>query len=87
MHDAALVRLMSYAFHHSDLKLHGSLSPEDIKDIEIVPYSDADWAGDASTTKSTTGFWLELYSPSSGRSWLISWGAILQTPLYLFGYS
>ena len=87
VHDAALVRLMSYAFHHSDLKLHGSLSPEDIKDIEIVPYSDADWAGDASTTKSTTGFWLELYSPSSGRSWLISWGAILQTPLYLFGYS
>ena len=79
VHDSALVRLMSFAFHNSDLTLNGALAPEDIHDVAIVPYSDADWAGDGSTTRSTTGFWLELCSMKSGRCWPISWGAILQT--------
>ena len=79
VHDAALVRLMSYCSFNSELVLKGKLSPNDLHEVRIVPYSDADWSGDASTTKSTTGIWVELEAPTSGNTWPLSWGATLQT--------
>ena len=79
VHDAALIRMMSYAAHHADMVLCGQLSPLDLEDLEIVPYSDADWNGDPATTKSTTGVWVELASAKSGNTWPVSWGAVLQT--------
>ena len=77
--DAALVRVMSYLKSTLDFELTGSLSPDDIHDIEIRLFTDADWAGDASSTKSTNGLWIELYSPSSGRFWGLTWRAWKQT--------
>ena len=48
-------------------------------DLTLLAYSDADWNGDPATSKSTTGFWLELASESSGHTWPISWGTLKQT--------
>ena len=72
MHDAALIRLMAYSDSHSDYGLHGTLAPADLKDAEIAVYSDADLSGDPATTKSTTGFGVKLYAPSSGSTWPLS---------------
>ena len=69
---------MAYCHHAPALKLCGELAPSDLADLQIRIYSDSDWAGDGSTSKSTSGIWLELYSPSSGRSMPISWAAVLQ---------
>ena len=77
--DAALVRLMGYLEQNADLALFGSLSPEDLEDLLLVLFTDADWAGDASTSKSTSGCWLELCSPKSGRTWPIAWSTCKQT--------
>ena len=64
---------MSYLQAFPDLELHSSLSPGDIDDLIIEYYCDADLNGDVDTTKSTSGMWLELLSPSSGRRWRVSW--------------
>ena len=79
VHDNALIRLMSYCAHHYDYVLQGTLSPDDLHDVVIRPFPDADWSGDPCTTRSTTGFWLELFAKSSGNSWPLSWGSVLQT--------
>ena len=70
---------MAYAAAHCDLKMHGTLSPDDLKDLCINSYSDADWNGDPETTKSTTGFHIEICGRSSGNTWAASWGSVLQT--------
>lgn len=72
-HDDGLTRLMGYASREQNKVMHGELSPKELEDVVINVFSDADWNGDNETSKSTTGFWVELYSPSSGRSWPISW--------------
>ena len=54
--DAALIRLMSYVAHNAAVKLTASLSPADLSDLVLNLYTDADWAGDPTTTKSTTEF-------------------------------
>ena len=79
VHDAALVRLMSYCQFNAEFVLKGTLAPEDFEDVVINPYPDADWNGDPMTTKSTTGFWVELFAEKSGRSWPLSWGSVSQT--------
>ena len=79
IHDLALTRLMAYAAANGDLKMHCTLSPEDLKDLNIDSYSDADWNGDPETTRSTTGFHVELVGKKSGNVWAISWGSVLQT--------
>lgn len=79
IHDAALVRLMSYAQRTADLVVEGTLSPADFADVAIHLYTDADWNGDPATTKSTNGWWCELFAEGSGRSWPLCWGAGLQT--------
>ena len=67
--DRGLARLMGYARREQNKVLHGELAPGDLNGVVINIYADADWNGDGETSKSTTGFWFELYSPSSGRSW------------------
>ena len=53
--------------------------PADLSDLVLHLYADADWVGDPTTTKSTTGVWLELYSPTSGHAWVLSWATVKQT--------
>ena len=55
------------------------MAPGDIDDVVIAAFPDADWNGDPCTTKSTTGFWVELFAANSGHTWPASWGAVLQT--------
>ena len=76
--DLALVRLCAYLNTFPDLELIGELSPDDLEDLVINCYSDADWNGDGSTSKSTDGVWVELASPSSGRFFQIVWRSSLQ---------
>jgi len=79
IHDAALVRLMSHCFHNFNRVLVGTLGPDDLDDVYIEASPDADWNGDPCTTKSTTGFWVELKAAKSGHSWPAGWGATQQT--------
>jgi hypothetical protein len=77
--DSALVRMVSYLWWHTDLVLVGSLGPADREDVVLRLYTDADWSGDGASTKSTSGCWLELWSPTSGRTWPICWSTTKQT--------
>ena len=70
--DAALIRLMAYLMTNSNMEIFSSLCPGDIAELVLRLYTDADWNGDAATTKSTNGCWLELYHPPSGRFWAVS---------------
>ena len=79
VHDLALIRLFAYLQSAGKVVLTSALSPQDLGDIEIHLWCDADWAGDAEDTKSTSGMLLELKSPSSGRSWVLSWAVRKQT--------
>ena len=78
-HDAALVRLFAYLECAGPMALRAELSPEDLDDLVLNMWSDADWNGDAEDTKSTAGCLLELYSPKSGRRWPIAWSVRKQT--------
>ena len=77
--DSALIRLFAYLQHAGRVVLESALSPKDLNDIEVLLWSDADWAGDSEDTKSTAGVFIELYSPSSGRSWVLTWAVRKQT--------
>jgi ribosomal protein L40E len=79
VHDLALVRLFAYVKYTAHLNLTGELAPSDGKDVKVRVFTDADWAGDSESTKSTNGLWIELYSPSSGRSFPLSWRSSQQT--------
>ena len=77
--DKALVRLASYFEHFADDTLVGSLSPSDEDGLYLELYSDADWNGDPTTTKSTSGVWYELASTTSSRTFPVAWGGGKQT--------
>eukprot|EP00972_Heterocapsa_arctica_P116164 16451735-Heterocapsa_arctica.AAC.1 len=64
---------MSYASTHSEEVLVGSLSTSDLLTAQLVASPDADLAGDKTTTKSTSGLWLELRSLDGQRCWPLSW--------------
>eukprot|EP00959_Pyramimonas_sp_CCMP1952_P384698 8062589-Pyramimonas_sp.AAC.1 len=66
VHDLALIRVMTYAACTSTHVLKGTLAPADVDDLLLLTYSDADWNGDPMTSKSVTGWWIELFSPASG---------------------
>jgi len=68
VHDKALNRVFAYLNHTSDMEIYGELGPDDFDDVRIHLYTDADWNGDASTTKSTSGLFIELHAPRSGHS-------------------
>ena len=72
-HDAALTRLYAYLESAGPLALHSELSPDDLQDVQLVMWSDADWCGDSEDTKLTSGLFLELLNPFTGRRWPISW--------------
>jgi len=72
-HDRALKRLMQYVATKPNLRLHSTLSTEDLADAQLVMSPDADLAGDLETAKSTTGMFLELRSRDGERSWPLSW--------------
>ena len=78
-HDAALVRLYAYLKAAGPMALAAEMAPEDIFDLELLMWSDADWAGDSEHMKSTGGVLMELHSPSSGRRWPLSWAVRKQT--------
>ncbi|CAK0899793.1 unnamed protein product [Prorocentrum cordatum] len=77
--DLALVRLMAYMECEPDLELVGTLAPEDATDLEINVWHDAEWNRDASTTKRPSGLFVELHSPTSGRTFPLVWKTSLQT--------
>ena len=70
---------MSYLEHHSGLELTGCLSTDDLQTVELWFWPDADLGGDLSTTKSTSGFWLELSTPDGLRCWPVAWGCSKQS--------
>ena len=49
------------------IALHAALSLEDPDEIQLVMWSDADWAGDPEDSKSTFGLLLELTNLHNGR--------------------
>ena len=53
--------------------LYAELAPDDLDDVQLDLWSDADWCGDAEDTKSTSGMFLELLNKKTGRRWPISW--------------
>ena len=71
--DKQLTRLMSYLHYHADWQLCGVLGPGDLNDLEVRHWPDADWNGDPAHTRSTAGTFLELYSPSSGNTFPLTW--------------
>jgi hypothetical protein len=77
--DAALIRLMGYLKHQANLGLTGTLGPDDLLDLELRVWTDADWNGNPNTTKSTSGLYIELFSPTSGHEFPIVWRTALQT--------
>ena len=64
----------TYIAHHADLELVGCLDAQDKESCVLVTYvSDADLAGDLETTKSTSGFWIEMQSADGKRCWPSAW--------------
>ena len=78
-HDKHLKRLMSYIAHHANYELVSQLSTEDFKTAVLDFSPDADLAGDLSTSKSTSGMWLELVSKDGSRCWPLAWSCKKQT--------
>ena len=72
-HDRALRRLFQYIAHHAGLELGGCLDARDKESCVLVMSPDADIAGDLETTKSTSGFWIEMQPADGKRCWPIAW--------------
>jgi hypothetical protein len=70
---------MGYLRHQASLGLVGTLGPDDLGDLEIRVWTDADWNGNPNTSRSTSGLYIELFSPSSGHAFPIVWRTALQT--------
>ena len=58
--DDRLVRFMSYIAHEHEHELVGTPGPEDVLAPQRVIWPDADWNGEAITTRSTSGLYAEL---------------------------
>ena len=71
--DAALVRLMAYLKAEASLELVGTLSPDDVTGLQLELSTDADWNGDACTTRSVSGMHLEPVNPKSGNVFPLAW--------------
>ena len=65
--DAALVRLMAYLKTDASLELVCTLSLDDVTGLQLELSTDADWNGDACTSRSVSGMHLELVNPKSGN--------------------
>ena len=74
-HDRALKRLMAYIQGHADYELRGRLHPDDLKDLELHVFVDADLAGDKQHTRSQSGSFIELAGMRSGNRWPLAWAS------------
>jgi hypothetical protein len=76
--DRRLHRVFSFINGANNLALHGSLSTADRDGMILVAWPDADFAGDMMTTKSTSGYYVELSSDrdvnQQARCFPITWG-------------
>ena len=72
--DRRLHRVYCYINDSMELKLRGRMSTEDAEHLLIRAWPDADLAGDYMTTKSTSGFWLEL-AGGGDRCMPLAWGS------------
>ena len=77
--DEKLVRFMAYIAQEHDLELAGTLGPEDLDDLELVVWPDADWNGDPHTTRSTSGLFVELHGKKTGHTFPLTWKVSHQT--------
>jgi hypothetical protein len=77
--DRRLIRTMAYIESAGDLELFAKFSPSDLDELVLQAFTDADWAGNPDSTKSTSGLWIRLFNPSSGNSWQISWNSRAQS--------
>ena len=78
--DKACARLFSFLENTEDWELVGKLSPLDIEDLRLDVYPDADWNGDAATSRSISGFFLELVSTRNPEHRLpLTWKSAKQT--------
>ena len=71
--DAALVRLMAYLKAEASLELVGTFSHDDVTGLQLELSTDADWNGDACTTRSVSGMHLELLNPNCGNVFPLAW--------------
>ena len=77
--DEKLIRFMAYIAQEHDLELVGTLGPDDLEDLELVVWPDADWNGDPNTTRSTSGLFVELRGKQSGHTFPLTWTVSHQT--------
>lgn len=78
LHDQELFQLMAYVEHHADESLVFELSTADYDDAYVALWVDSDWAGDKSTSRSTSGYFLEIVG-TNGHRWPVTWGSKKQT--------
>ena len=76
--DRRLHRIYEFLAYASDFALQGCLSIEDLNNVVIAAYPDADLGGDVWSARSTTGYWVELKG-ADGRSFPLAWSARFQT--------
>ena len=72
-HEWALRKLFQYIAHNADLELVDCLDARDKVCCVLVMSPDADLAGDLETTKSSSGFWIEMQSADGKRCWPFAW--------------
>ena len=78
--DAAIICFYAYLQSACPLALRSELCPDDLDDVQLVMWSDADWCGDSEDTKLTSGLLLELLNPNTGRRWPLSRAVRRQGP-------
>ena len=62
-----LTRLCSYLNDTIGDGVHARLRRDDDDKLEIPEWNDAELCGDSSTTRSTSGWWIELAIPGTNR--------------------
>ena len=75
--DRRLHRIYEFLVNAADTVLTGSLALEDLSCVKLCGYADSDLAGDTWTTKSTTGYWVELQG-AGGRTFPLAWASRFQ---------
>ena len=77
--DRRLTRLFGYIKDNPQLTLKGTVAKEfNLDDVRIIAWPDADLAGDTTTSRSTSGYFLEV-ATSEQHMFPISWGCKKQT--------
>ena len=64
---------MAYLKTQASPELVGTFSPDDVTGLQLELSTDADWNGDACTTRSVSGMNLDLVNPKSGNVFPLAW--------------